>query len=228
MPTTNALIKTYAQTLGQPRRLVDETARHLHEAGMLAKGDAPATAEGAMVLLLGLMAAPTPEDAPDCARLYAQIPLDHVMRSELMPDGRIESIRVPDDDPFLVDLAGLGDRFGHFLTSLIFGYSEASEMDTELGDILVGGGLGTATASVHMRPLADGVNIAGSVRFTLEPLGGGRNPDDAPRARLDVFACVPGTIWGVLREFFTDAQDGPRKLVQSSTEVANLLSESRS
>ena len=65
MTTITNLTATLAEALGLPRRLVDDTARYLREAEMLADGGAPATVEHAVVLLLGLMAAPDPKDAPD-------------------------------------------------------------------------------------------------------------------------------------------------------------------
>ncbi len=48
MTTINDLMAALANALGLPRRLVDATARHLREAGMLAEGVAPATVEHAV------------------------------------------------------------------------------------------------------------------------------------------------------------------------------------
>ena len=62
------LAATLASALGLPRQLVDDTARHLRVAGMLPDADAPTTVENAVTLLLGLMAVPTPADAPALAR----------------------------------------------------------------------------------------------------------------------------------------------------------------
>ena len=146
MRTTNDLCETLANALGLPRRLVDETARHLREAGMLPDGDAPASAEHAATLLLGLMAAPTSVDAPDCARLYAQLPLDHVTRGELTSDGHIEMLEIGDPSPLMGDIREHGESFGVFLASLI----ELGEPGgfVEPGEIVVGGGPGTATGAV--------------------------------------------------------------------------------
>jgi hypothetical protein len=41
MKTTDDLTATLTQALGLPHRLVNDTARHLREAKMLPKGDAP-------------------------------------------------------------------------------------------------------------------------------------------------------------------------------------------
>ena len=228
MPTIDNLTDTLRSTLGLPRRLVTETARHLREAGMLAAGGAPATVEHAVVLLLGLMVAPEPKDAPDCARLYRQLPLDRVTRCELMPDGRFETIQVPDEDPLVDDLQYLGTAFGPFLENLIRTLNATEGVNIEPGEIIVGGGTGTATASIHILLLADGVNVACAVQFTLAPLGGPcRHPDDAPLARLDCYASVPGSIFNVFRKFFTGSADGPRKAAISRADLVRLFQENR-
>ena len=226
MPTIDNLTDTLRGALGLPRRLVDETARYLREAGMLAAGGAPATVEHAVVLLLGLMAAPDPKDAPDAVRLYRQLPLDRVTRCELMPDGRFETVQVSDEDPCVGDMCEFGSTFGPFLETLILACNTVEKVNIEIGEIVVGGGTGTVTASVHILVLAEGVDVGGVVQFTLAPLGGPcRHPDDAPRARLDCYACVPGSIINVFRKFFTGNADGPRKAVMSRAEVAALVTE---
>ena len=224
--TINDLTVTLADALGLPRRLVDETARHLREANMLADGGALATVEHAVVLLLGLMAAPEPKDAPDSVRLYRQLPLDRVTRCELMPDGRFETVQVLDEDLFVADLHELGTAFGPHLETLIRTLSAIEEVDIEIGGISVGGGIGTATASIHILVLAEGVDVGGVVQFTLAPLGGPcRHPDDAPPARIDFFASVPGSIFSVFRKFFSGSASAPRKTAISRAEVAALVTE---
>ncbi len=226
MPNTDALTATLTEALGLPARLVGETACHLREAGMLS--DDPgveATPDHAVVLLLGLMAAPEPKDAPDCARLYRQLPFDHAARCELLDDGRFGWNDIDDTEPLVDDIRGMGETFGSFLASLIQAFNDASVTNLEPGEIIVGGGLGTASATVSFLVLADGVNVGGLARFSLEPLGGDRHPDDAPQARLDCYASVPGSIFAVMRKFFTGDADGPREAVMPRAEVADLLSE---
>ncbi len=226
MTTTSDLTATLAEALGLPRRHVDDTARYLREAGMLADGGAPATVEHAVVLLLGLMAAAEPVDAPDAVRLYRQLPLDRVTRCELMPDGRFESVQLPDEDPCVDDMCAFGSTFGPFLETLILACNTVEEVNIEIGEIVVGGGTGTVTASVHILVLAEGVDVGGVVQFTLAPLGGPcRHPDDAPSARLDCYACVPGSIINVFRKFFTGSASAPRRAVMSRAEVAALVTE---
>lgn len=67
MTTTAELTATLATALGLPRRLAEETARHLREDRMLSAPESLVSTEHAVTLLLGLMAAPTTADAPDCA-----------------------------------------------------------------------------------------------------------------------------------------------------------------
>ena len=229
MPTIDNLTDTLRGALGLPRRLVDETARHLCEAGMLADGGTSATVEHAVALLLGLMTAAEPADAPDAVRLYRQLPLDRLTRCELMPDGRFETIRVPDEDPVVADLQYFGTTFGPHLENLIRTLNAIEKVNIEPSELIVGGGTGTATASIHILVLADGAYVGCAVQFTLAPLGGPcRHPDDAPLARLDCYASVPGSIFAVLRKFFTGSADGPRKAIIPRAEVAGLLSEAGS
>lgn len=196
---------------------------------MLAEADAPATVEHAVNLLFGLMAASEPADAPDAVRLYRQLPFDRVMRCELMPDGHFEAFQVADDDLVVTDLQYFGTAFGPHLENLIRTLNEIEEVNVEPSEIIVGGGTGTATASIHILVLADGVNVAWAVQFTLAPLGGPcRHPDDAPLARLDCYASVPGSIFNVFRKFFTGSATGPRKAIIPRAEVANILSDARS
>lgn len=220
MTTTDKLTATLAEALGLPDRLVNETARHLREAKMLPAGEV--TVEDAVTLLLGLMAAPDPESAPDCARLYAQLPFTRVTRTELMPDGRFETFDLFDDEPVVEELKELGETFGTFLTGFARGFNDTRELAIEPGNLIAGGGLGTAFASLQIFVLADGAHVAGSVQFSLEPQGGGRHPDDAPKARLDVYASMPGTIFNVLRSIFTGDSEGPRHVVMSKSEVHAL------
>lgn len=228
MNTTTDLCKILAASLGLDPEIVLDHARHLHEAGMLADGGAPATVEHAVTLLIALMAAPNPEDAPDCVRLFVRLPFDRMMRCESMPDGRFESIHVPDTDPFVDDINQLGMSFGTFLVGLVTALNEAAAVNIEPGIIIVGGGLGTAIAAVDILALAEGVNVACTVQFSLAPMGGNQMPDDAPAGRLDRYMIVPGSIFAAFRKFFTNSADGPREVVMSRAEVADLLSEARS
>ena len=228
MPTNRELCNVLADALGIEREVVDETVHHLRETKMLPDGeDTTATVDHAVTLLIALMGAPGPEDAPDSAQLYAQLPLDRVMRCESMSDGRFESIHVPDTDPFVEDLSQFGTTFGTFLAGLVSAFNEAPEVDIEPGEIIVGGGLGTATASINILALADSVNVGGTVKFSLAPMGGDQMPDDAPAARLDRYTIVPGPIFAVFRKFFGSA-DGPRKVVLSRADMARLSQESSS
>ncbi len=228
MPNMDDLTATLTEALGLPLRLVNETAKHLREGGILLDDPgADAAPEQAVTLLLGLMVAPEPKDAPDCVRLYRQLPFDRAARCELLEDGRFGWNDIDDTEPVVDDFRCLGENFGSFLASLIQAYNIASTTNLEPGEIIVGGGLGTASATVSFLVLADGVNVGGLARFSLEPLGGDRHPDDAPQARLDCYASVPGSIFAVMRKFFTGDAEGPREAIIPRAEVADLLSEKR-
>ena len=99
---SSELVQTLGAALGLPRQHVEDTARHLREAGMLPDDSgAEATVEGAVALLLGLMAAPDPKDAPACAQLYAQLPLVTIDRAELTARGSFKCTRLAEDLPFV-------------------------------------------------------------------------------------------------------------------------------
>ena len=228
MPTTTDLTATLANALGLPRLTVNETARHLREAEMLPEGKERASVEHAVTLLLALMAAPDPKDAPDCARLYLQLPFDRVMRYETMLDGRFGGDEAPDDDPFVSDIRKFDPAFGPFLETLIHSFNMIPEISVEPPDISIGGGLGTAMASVRTLLLADDVNVSVNIQFTLEPMGGNQMPDDAPAGRLDRYTTVRGLIFTTLRQFFTDSADGPREVFLTSRPAPALMSQEES
>ena len=229
MNTIADLTATLANALGLPRRLVDETAEHLQEAGMLPSDPAAATTpEHAVVLLLGLMAAPEPKDAPNCARLYRQLPLDRITRAEPMPDGSSELFDIFDPSPIMADFRNIGETFGAYLTSQVEFSKTDPDFFVQPGEIIVGGGPGTASGAVGIGVRDGNYFICGFVKFSLAPLGGGRHPDDAPVARLDCHATVPDTIFEVLHRFFGDAPGGTQKIAKPNTENAAHLSDSRS
>ena len=223
MATINDLKSTLSAALGLFRRLVDETARHLQDAEMLPDDPgASATPEAAVTLLLGLMTAPTPKDAPDCARLYAQLPLWRINQGETTTRGTCEFVRLGEAHPFAANMASLGDAFGEFFANLLRNYMEAPEITIEPGEVVVGGGPGTAFASVEYLVLAEGADVGGSVVFNLAPLGGGQLPDDAPRARLDQYAIVPAAIFQVLRKAL-NGKDDPRRATLPREAVEQLF-----
>ncbi len=210
MATVSDLIQTLANALGLPRRLVEETAGHLCEAKMLPDGeDAQATVEHAGALLLASMAAPFPKAAPNSVRNYGQLPLDLVTSGYMLPDGKYEGEQVADDDPLKDDLNDLGETFGEFLDGLLSALIETPDVMPVPVQITVGGGLGTSYATVDFLVSAGGIDRACVVRFNLASFGGGQLPDDAAVARLDSSVTVPGAIFDVLREFFSDV-DCPR------------------
>ena len=163
-------------------------------------------------------------DAPDCARLYAQLPLDRVTRGELTPDGRTEMVEIGEPSPLMDEVRDLGETFGSFLTSLIESAEPGSSV--EPGEIVVGGGPGTATGAVGFEIYDQIYPLAAFVKFTLAPLGGDRRPDDAPRARLDCYATVPGSIFTVFREFFTGDSEGPLEISPARTTVVHQAGQS--
>ncbi len=211
MATIDDLTATLADALGLPRKMADGTARALREAGMLPDSGAQASIEHAAVLLIALMAPQSSRSAPDSIDLYAGLLFERITRNELMPDGRFEIVTVADDDPFVENMRGLVDNFGEFLRSYIIAFNETPKMDSTPGEIIIGGGAGNPFAAMQFHVLADGVNVGGSIRFSLAPVGGGRHPDDAPVARLDSYTRVPGSIFQVLRNLFTGDTEGPRK-----------------
>jgi len=75
----------------------------------------------------------------------------------------------------------------------------------------VRGGLGTAAATIIIGPPGGVPNNCFVVLFNLVPKGGGRNPDDAPVARLDRSSEVPGTIFRVLSDLFAEGA-GPQPM----------------
>lgn len=210
MVTIANLKSTLGDALGLPHRAVDETVRALRAANMLPIGSVQATIEHAVVLLLALMAAPDPKAAPDCARLYAQLPLDCVTRTEPMPDGRTEMLTVADTAPLMADVRDLGESFGTFLASALRLFSGPPDATLEPGEIVVGGGLGTASAGVMLSVWNGSNSFVGYVKFSLTPMGAGCLPDDAAVARLDLHASVPGSIFTVLSGFLMEDQDSPR------------------
>ena len=228
MTTTRELCEVLAAALGLEPELVKGHAHALREAGPFATDEADtddvqAEPEHAAVLLISLMSGVPPDKAPDAVRLFGGLPLDSVTRCELMLDGQFEAFRMSDVDPFMNDLAVLGETFGAFLAGLVRAFNETPEVNIEPGEIILGGGLGTASASVHILVLADGVDVGGTVQFTLAPMGGlCRPPDDAPPARLDRYASVPGVIFSIFRKFFTGDRDGPRKVPFSCAELTAL------
>ncbi len=208
---TDDLTATLAGALGLPRKLVDDTAHHLRKAGMLPDDAAPATAEHATTLLLGVMAAPTPKDAPDRVKLYSELPLERVTRSEVCANGRVDYLEVPGDDPLVNDCRMLGESLGEFLANLIEGYASADEMNIKPGRIVLCGGLGNAAAMIEMSALVNRFDIGGTVIFNM--MGGGCRPDDAPRARLDLNPSVPAEIFQVFRSLLAGEPEGPRETV---------------
>ena len=58
--------------------------------------------------------------------------------------------------------------------------------------------------------------------FTPVDFAGEWRPDDAPPARLDQQAIVPGAILPVLREFFTGDTKGPREVFMTRADLARL------
>ena len=209
--TTDDLAATLADALGLPRKLVEDTARHLRQAGMLAKAGAPATAEHAAALLLGVMRAPKPECSPEMVRLYSELPLEQVTRNEAFANGQVQYLDVPGDDPLVNDCRAMGDSLGEFLAHLIEAYSFASEMNIKPGRIVLCGGLGDASAMISLSIVVDKFDIGGTVVFSMA--GGGGLLDDSCRARLDQNPSVPAEIFQVFREFFTSNVDGPREVV---------------
>ena len=206
----DGLTATLAGALGLSRRQVDETAGHQREAGMLAEADAPATAEHCSALLFGVMRAPDPERSPEMVRLYCELPLERVTRSEVFANGQVEFLDVPGDDPLVDDCRMLGDSLGEFLTHLIRCYAFADEMNIRPGRIVLCGGLGNAAAMIELSAEVDGSDIGGTVHFSM--VGGGCRPDDAPRARLDQNPSVPAEIFQVFREFLAGEPEGPREV----------------
>lgn len=229
MADISDLIETLAGALGLPRRLVEETARYLREAKLLPDDEnKQATAGHAGVLLLALMAAPVPRDAPNNVQIYDQLPLGEVAVGGFMPDGRFEGERAADDDPLLQDLNDLGETFGEFLVGLIWTLIEAPDAIPVPARITVGGGPGTIYATVDFLVSVGGIDRGCMVQFNLVPFGGGRLPDDAAVARLDVSASAPGEIFQILRDLFAGDSDSPHEATVSRAVVAGHRSANRS
>ena len=163
--TIDDLTTTLANALGLPRKLVNEIAGHLREAGLLPNDDAPAGPEHCAALLLGIMDAPSPERCPEMARLYGGLPLEQVTRQESLASGRIDYLDVPSDDPLVSDCRLLGDSLGEFLAHLIEAYSSAPEINVKPGRIVLCGGPGNASAMIFLSILVDGFDIGGTVVF---------------------------------------------------------------
>lgn len=209
MATTDDLTTTLADALGLPRKLADDTACHLREAEMLEEADAPVNAEHAVALLIGLMAAPTPADAPDCVRLYRALPFEGITGAMITPATHAEMFSAS-DTAIITDVDDLGETFGAFLVSMVELSSGPAAPIFEPGEIVVGGGPGTAKAGV-MLTRGGNAPAMGFAKFSLAPLGADRLPDDAAVARLDSSITVPGAIFGVLREFFMADTTHPRE-----------------
>ena len=226
MTTNRELCEVLADVLGIERELVKDHASALREAGLFPDTDDDrAEPEHASALLISLMAGVPPAKAPDAVRLYANLPLARVRRGEMDAHGGWESGEIPADDPYFEGLRAYGDTFGEVLTCFITWFAKTTEADAEILEIVVGGGLGNATAAICFAPLIEDANVVGDIKFSLEPLGGGTVPDDAPRSRLDRQATIPGSIFSVLREFFTGASDGPRQVFISRADSAHQSQE---
>ena len=223
--TINDLTATLADALGIEREVVADHAHHLFPNDNADTDDAQAEPEHAAALLISLMAGVPPAKAPDAVRLYGGLPLDCVDTGGTHQNGQWVSIRIPDDDPFMENLTTLGNPFGEFLAGLIGWFNEAPEIDFEVVNFVLGGGLGTASATIYFGVLIDGASVVGNIKFNLVPFGGGTLPDDAARCRLDREATVPGAILSVLREFFTGAPGGPREVFMSRADLARLSQE---
>ena len=219
MATTADLIEALSSALGVPQSEATIHVRRLREARLLpatkggrgAAGGASVNAEHAAVLLISLMSGVPATKAAETVTLYAGLPLEVVSRGELLPDGRFESFSIAEADPVMADIDTFGDTFGEFLAGLIEAYATAPETSIEPTMVMLGGGLGTASASVHLNALADARTVGAVVTFGMAPLGGGQRPDDAPRARLERHSCVPGTVFQVFRELFSGQAEGPRQ-----------------
>lgn len=225
MATTTELIETLASALGIERAVVLEHARYLHQAGGMFPTDddtARAEPEMAAALLISLMSGLPPSKAADAVSLYGGLRLESARRGGRAIDGNWVSGEIPADDPFMSELLSWGSTFGNFLLTLIEWLNIASEVDFEILNFTMGGGLGTATAFVYFGALIEGENIIGDAKFSLAPVGGGTIPDDAPRARLDWHAVVSGEILLVLRELFTGVSDGPQEVLISRADFARL------
>lgn len=205
------LIQTLASALGVEHEVVADYASHLREAELFPGGDAQP--EHAAALLMALMSGATPDKAPGAVRLYGGLPLESACRGRTRPDGIYESGTVPNGDPLIENVKTWGSHFAEALAALIASFNETPEIDYKVINFEMGGGPGTARAAIHFAPLTEGEEVMGNMTFSLIPLGGGVLPDDAPRARLERQAVVPGAILPILRECFTGDTGGPREVL---------------
>jgi hypothetical protein len=232
MATINDLIQTLASALGVERSVVADHARALRGVDMLSSGSTQATIEHAGILLLALMSAPDPKDAPSRVRIYNQLPLNQVSVGGFLPNGQYEGEQVADGDLLLQDLNDLGETFGEYLDGLIWALIEVpGAIDTIPipARITVGGGRGTTYATVDFLVSAGGIERSCMVSFSLASFGGNRLPDDAPVARLDISVLdisvtVPGSIFEVLRDFFSNT-DCPREAALAHVRAGDLQGE---
>lgn len=227
MSTTRELCEVLAAALGVERAVVKSHAHALHEVGLFPSDEADADEahaepEHAAALLVAIMGGGPPEKSPDAVRLYANLPLDRVHWGVTRPNGGWETGEIPAGDSYFEDIKTYGSAFGECLTCFIGWFAKTTEIDCKVLRIFLGGGLGNATAAIFCALLIENVNVVSEIKFSLQPLGGGAVPDDAPRARLDRSAVIPGAILPILREFFTGAPGGPREVFMSRADLARL------
>ena len=231
MPTTTDLCKILAGALGIEFEVVLEHARHLHEAdGKFPIGEAGTDAvraepEHAAALLISLMSGLPPAKASDALSLYGGLPLNCAHRAVEQVDGQLVGAKLQGDDPFMENLVAWGDTFGEFLSCLIAWFNSTPEIDFEVISFVLGGRPGTTSAIIYFAALIEGENVVADVKFSF---GTDTIPHDGPRARMETQAIIPGAILSILREFYTSATDGPRKVVLSRADLAGLSQEGSS
>ncbi len=213
MASIRDLTQTLASALGIEPEVVKGHAHALCEAELFPGDDVDrAYPEHAAALLICLMSGVSPDKAPDAVRLYGGLPLDCIHRGVTRPDGTWEGGLVSGDDPLMEAFEALGSNFAEVLAAFIAWFNETPEIDYKVINFTMGGASGTASAVIYLTVFIEGEEVMGDVKFSLVPLGGGDLPDDAPRARLERQAIIPGAILPILRECFTSSTGGPREV----------------
>ena len=197
MITITDLAETLCGAMGLHPDLGAMSIEYLTDHDMLEGGDAKAEPSHAAGLLIALAGSGEMYAPHKTVERYWDLPLIEPLISQFW-DRVVALEPMPDDDPIASHVRAQDGRFGDVLTSLISGYAFGEAVSIVPRIMTIGYGPGLTRADIHLFPAAPGEIRNGFIlNFST---GETTLPDDAPRARLERTATVPGEIFDVLRE----------------------------
>lgn len=203
--TVDRLTQILSDALGVGVDVTERHAEALRDAGYLPKlerGDncpQPVKVEHGVYVLLALMTGLPPAEAAGAVAKYIRLPLLGVQKISEDEDRNPVCFGVDPDDPLMWSLP---PTLGVFLAFLAAGWGWTGDGgDFVPLEMELGGGPGTIAGSIIIAPTIhySGPPIVGAVVYGT---GATDRPDDAPKARLDHYGRVPGSIFRVLFDFF--------------------------